>query len=97
MFMLGLNETIDQLAMEDSVHWYGHVLRRKDGDVLRRALDFEAEGKRIKGWSKNCRELTPNGFQDAAFLPSTFLPHFLRIVVEVKASGPPHVLRLWLG
>ena len=23
MFMLGLNETIDQLAMAYSVHWYG--------------------------------------------------------------------------
>ena len=36
--MLGLNETIDQLAMANSVHWYGHVLRR--------ALDFEVEGQR---------------------------------------------------
>ena len=29
MFMQGLNETIDQLAMVNSVHWYGHVLRRE--------------------------------------------------------------------
>ena len=28
MFMLGLTETIDQLAMANSVHWYGHELRR---------------------------------------------------------------------
>ena len=28
MFMLGLKETIDQLAMANSVHWHGHVLRR---------------------------------------------------------------------
>ena len=28
MFMLGLNETIDHLAMANSVRWYGHVLRR---------------------------------------------------------------------
>ena len=26
-----------------------------------------------------------------------FTSHFLKIVVEVKASGPPHVLDLWLG
>ena len=34
-----------------------------------------------------------------AFLPSQagFSPHFLKIVVEVKVSEPPHVLRLWLG
>ena len=25
MFMIGLRETIDQLAMANSVHWYGHV------------------------------------------------------------------------
>ena len=31
-FMLCLNETIDQLAMANSVRWCGHVLRREDGD-----------------------------------------------------------------
>ena len=35
MFMLRLNETIDQLAMANSVHWYGIVLRRENGHVLR--------------------------------------------------------------
>ena len=44
MFMLGLNETMDQLAMANSVCWYGHVLRREDDHVLRRALGFEADG-----------------------------------------------------
>ena len=49
MFMLGLNETIDQLAIANSVRWYGHVLRRWDGHVLRRALDFDVDGQRRKG------------------------------------------------
>ena len=44
--MLGLNEAMDQLPMASCVHWYGHVLRREDGHVLRRALDFEVEGQR---------------------------------------------------
>ena len=52
--MLGLNETIDHLAITNSVRWYGHVLRREDGHVLRRegghvlrrALDFEVDGRR---------------------------------------------------
>ena len=26
-----------------------------------------------------------------------FTPHFLKIVVEVKASGLPRVLKIWLG
>ena len=49
MFMLGLNEIIDQLAMANSVCWYGHVLRREGGLVLRRALNFEVEGQRKNG------------------------------------------------
>ena len=41
-------------------------------------------------------------FQDVVFLPSlppelVLTPHFLKIVIEVKASEPPHVLKLWLG
>ena len=38
------------------------------------------------------------GFQGVAFLPSTlvFPPHFLTIVVEVNALGPPRVFILWL-
>ena len=31
MFMFGLSETIDQLAMANSDRWYGQVLRRADG------------------------------------------------------------------
>ena len=51
-WMLGLNETIDRLAMADGVHWYGHVLRREDGHILKRALCFEVEGQRKK-WRSN--------------------------------------------
>ena len=29
MLMLRLSETIDRLAMENSVRWYGHLLRRE--------------------------------------------------------------------
>ena len=28
MFKLSLNETMDQLVMANSVHWYGNMLRR---------------------------------------------------------------------
>ena len=67
MFMLGLSEVINQLAVANSVHWYGHVLRREDGHVLRRALNFEVEGRkggqkghgrsrlRKKGWFEKGR------------------------------------------
>ena len=61
MWMSGLNEAIDQMAIASSVHWYGHVLKREDGDVLRRALDCEVEGQRNRGrpmrtWMKQDEE-----------------------------------------
>ena len=46
---MDLNETVDQLAMAKSVCWYGHVLRKEDGHVLRMAFHFEVEGQRKKG------------------------------------------------
>ena len=49
MLRLGLNKTIDQLAMANSVHWHGHVLRREDSQDLRKALDFEVDSQRMKG------------------------------------------------
>ena len=49
--ILGLKETIDQLATANGVRWYGHVLRRDDDSVLRVALDFEVSGKRKRGRS----------------------------------------------
>ena len=33
----GFDETIDQSTMANSVRWYGNVLKRADGHVLRRA------------------------------------------------------------
>ena len=38
VLVFGVIEAIDQLAMASSVRWYGRVLRRADGHVLRWAL-----------------------------------------------------------
>ena len=43
MEMLGLKETVAQMAKVNGVRWYGHVLRRDNGQVLRKA--FSSEGK----------------------------------------------------
>ena len=61
MFFMSLSETMGQLAMANSVQSYGHVLRNEDGHVLRRALDFEVEGRRKKWrpkrtWKKQVEE-----------------------------------------
>ena len=44
--MLGLKETVFQMAKANGVSRYEHVLRRDDGHVLRKALEFEVRGKR---------------------------------------------------
>ena len=49
MEMLELKETMVQMAKANRVRWYGHVLRRDDGHVLRKALEFEVKGKRKHG------------------------------------------------
>ena len=61
MLMLGLNVTMDQLAMASSVCWHGHVSMREYGDVLRKTLDFEVECQRKIGrpkrkWKKQIEE-----------------------------------------
>ena len=52
--MLGLKETVVQMAKVNGVRWYGHVLRRDVGHVLRKAftLEFEVKGKRKQEWPK---------------------------------------------
>ena len=49
MEMLGLKESVVQMAKSNGVRWYGHVLRRDDGHVLKKALEFEVKGKRKRG------------------------------------------------
>ena len=46
MEMLGLKETVVQMAKVNGVRWYGYVLRRDHGHFLRKALEFEVKGKR---------------------------------------------------
>ncbi|XP_015759964.1 PREDICTED: uncharacterized protein LOC107339218 [Acropora digitifera] len=52
MEMLGLEETVVQMGKANGVRWYGHVLRRDDGHVLRKALEFEVSSRRKPGRTK---------------------------------------------
>ena len=47
--LMVLKETVVQMAKANGVTWYGHVLRRDDRHVLRKALEFEVKGKRKRG------------------------------------------------
>ena len=48
MLMLCLNETINQMTIANSVHWYGHVLRNDDSHVLEglQCMRLKVKGKK---------------------------------------------------
>ena len=52
MEIWGLKETVVQMAKANGVIWYGHVLWRDEGKVLRKALGFEVKSKRKRGRPK---------------------------------------------
>ena len=41
MNLMGLEETLDRPSKANEVRWFGHVLRRDNDGVLRRALNFK--------------------------------------------------------
>ena len=61
MKMLGLKETLDKMAKGNGVRWYGHVVRRDDESILKKAMMFEVNGPRQRGrpkqtWKKQVEE-----------------------------------------
>ena len=47
-----MKETVVQMAKANGLRWYGHVMRRYDGNVLRKALEFKVRGRRKRGRPK---------------------------------------------
>ena len=52
MQTLGLKETSDRMAKANGVRWYGHVIRRDDDNILKKAMMLEVNGKRKRGRPK---------------------------------------------
>ena len=42
------------MAKANGVRWYKHVLRRDDGHVLRKALEFEVKARGSDDGQKRC-------------------------------------------
>ena len=47
--VLGLKETLDRMAKANGARWYGHVIRRDDDNILKKAIMMEVNGKRKRG------------------------------------------------
>ena len=52
MEMLGLKETLEGMVKTNGVRWYGHVIRRNDNNILKKAMMMEVNGKRKRGRPK---------------------------------------------
>ena len=52
MEMLGLKKTLDRMAKANGVRWYGHVIRREDDNMLKKAMMMEVNGQRKRGRPK---------------------------------------------
>ena len=50
--MLGLKETLDGMAKANGLRWYGHVIRRNNNNILKKAMILEVNGKRKRGRPK---------------------------------------------
>ena len=53
MLLITATIIIVHWAKANGVRWYGHVLKRDDGHVPRKALAFEVKSKRKRGLPKN--------------------------------------------
>ena len=58
MRLLGLEITIDQLSIADSLLWYSHVLRSNKNYVMRKAQDSN-----VIGTMKKCLQKEPGQMQ----------------------------------
>ena len=56
MDMLGIKASLDRMAKASSIRRYGHVLRKKDENVIVKALKFEVNGSRGRGRPKQTRK-----------------------------------------
>ena len=50
--MLGMTVPIERMIRVTAVRWYGSILLRKEGNILKKALNYEVTGKRKGGRSK---------------------------------------------
>ena len=84
MEMLGLKETAVQMAKANGVRWYGHVLRRDDGHVLRKVLEFEVRGKRKPGRPKKMWKMQVEKESKSVGLEKNFAMNRVRFRVGVR-------------
>ena len=52
MEILNLKKTLDRTAKANGARWYGHVIRREDDNILKKAVMMKVNGQRKRGQPK---------------------------------------------
>ena len=100
MEMLGLKEMLDRMAKANRVRWYGHVIRRNDGNILKKAMLMEVNGKRKRGrlkltWRRQVQESVKKvGLKIEEVADGTRWREGLRAIAKrMRCIRPPSVTR----
>ena len=98
--MLGLKETLDRMAKANGVRWYGHVIRRDDNNILKKAMTLEVNGKRKRGrpkitWRRQVEESVEKvGLKIEKAADRTRWREGVRAIAEgMRCIRPPSVTR----
>jgi len=52
---LGIDDIV-LILQQNTVRWYGHVLRKEDTDGVKKCMEYEVEGSTPRGNQKGCEE-----------------------------------------
>ena len=99
MEMLGLKKTLDRMAKANGVRWYGHVIRREDDNIRKKAMMMEVNGQRKPGrpkmtWKRQVEESVKTvGLKIEEAADRTRWREGVRAIAEWMRIRPPSVTR----
>ena len=100
MEMLGLKKTLDRMTKANRVRWYGHVIRRENDNVLKKAMMMEVNGQRKRGrpkmtWKRQVEESVKKvGLKIEEAADRTRWREGVRAIAEgMRCIRPPSVTR----
>ena len=101
MKMLGWKETLDRMAKANGVRWYGHMIRRDDDNILKKAMMLEMNGKRKRGrpkmiWRKQLEERVKEvGLKIEGAAGGTRWRGDVRAIAEgMRCIWPPYIFNI---
>ena len=100
MEMLGLKKTLNRMAKANGVRWYGHVIRRENDNILKKAMMIEVNGQPKRGrpkmtWKRQVEESVKKvGLKIEEAADRTRWREGVRAIAEgMRCIWPPSVTR----